>query len=127
MDKAICQPDNHICLTEYTAKERTIDVKLYRGKVPAIDSTAEESTPEPPIDSFMLAAVGILEEMREQDDIAAWLRDGGLRVTGEGRESTHRPTVMWFDDPGVLEYWVQRGRTTLQALQIPIEVGIITR
>lgn len=125
--KAQRQPNNHICLVEYTSKERALDVKLHRENVAATTPTMEEPIPEPPFDSFMLAVVGILEEIREKNDVAAWLRSGGLRRTAGQASAPPQPNAIWFEDPGVLQYWVARGRTALQALQIPIEAGVATR
>ena len=125
--KALLQPDNHICLVEYTAKERARDVKLFRDNVAAIASTTEEPGPEPPYDDFMLATVGILEEIREKDDVSAWLWGGGLRIVDQDQTATLQPGAIWFEDPGVLEYWVKRGKATLDSLQIPIDAGVTSR
>jgi hypothetical protein len=146
VDKAQRQPDNHICLVEYTSKMRAQDLKQHRDSVVPAAPTADPVSLEvraldTTFDSFLLAIVGILDTVREKDDVAGWLHEGGLRTTQdsasegdlaallsnvnpEGQTSTPRSTGLWFEDPEVLKYWIYQGRATLEALQIPVHAGI---
>ena len=149
VDKAERQPDNHICLVEYTSKVRAQDLKRHRDSIPSVASSANPASSEAQasdlaFDSLLLAIVGVLDVMREKDDISAWVRGGGLRTRGqredstseddlttllshinlEDQEPTPNSTGLWFEDPQVLEYWISEGKVTLEALQIPVHTGI---
>jgi NLI interacting factor-like phosphatase len=143
VDKAQRQPDNHICLVEYTSKVRAQDLNRHRDIVLSVPSSAnpKAQTFDPAFDSLLLAIVGVLEVIREKGDVSAWVHEGGLRtrqhliseddlptllsrVNLEDQESTPNSTGLWFEDPEVLEYWINRGRATLEALQIPVHAGI---
>ncbi|KAG8832829.1 hypothetical protein FRC17_000583 [Serendipita sp. 399] len=122
MSKAILQPNNHICVIEYTKERQRHDLQL----IQANPRNAQ-------YDELLLALVGILEEMRSQTDVAQWLSQGGLRrvavdpvqnevdvVERFAGMSIGSDSSPWFDDKEVLRFWITRGRQTLERLQIPI-------
>ncbi|PVG02263.1 hypothetical protein CPB86DRAFT_823094 [Serendipita vermifera] len=85
--KAKRQPDNHVCVTDYTAAVRANDAKYFcavRGTA-AQGSTGPDAAPSDisnesqEVDSILLAIVGILDELRAKDDVSSWLRAGGIR------------------------------------------------
>jgi hypothetical protein len=146
VDKAQRQPDNHICLVEYTSKVRAQDLNRHRGSVLSVASSAnpEAQAFDLAPDSLLLAVIGVLDVIRAKDDVSAWVHGGGLRTRGqredsiseddltsllsrvnlEDRELTANSTGLWFEDPEVLEYWINEGKATLEALQIPVHAGI---
>jgi hypothetical protein len=146
VDKAQRQPDNHICLVEYTPKVRAQDLNRHRGSVLSVASSAnaEAQAFDPAFDSLLLAVVGVLDVIRAKDDVSVWVHEGGLRTRGqredsiseddltsllsrvnlEDQELTANSTGLWFEDPDVLEYWINKGKSTLEALQIPVHAGI---
>ncbi|KAG8836497.1 hypothetical protein FRC18_011267 [Serendipita sp. 400] len=124
VDKAVFQPNNHICVIEYTKQCQLRDLRFMEG-----------GTEEPPYDEMILALVGVLEEMRLQIDVAEWLRQGGLRQMASNRTqdevdtdlvgrfaemTTEDTSLPWFENGQVLKFWVTRGRQTLGHLGIPI-------
>jgi hypothetical protein len=135
VDKAQLQSYNHICVSKYTAEIRSKDEKEYKSSL--------GSKLEPVLDTEMLiAVVGILETMRSEENVSAWLGCGGLRrhdinaSTNEISEDLalqkrmdslsleDKVNTIWFDDPSVLSHWIERGRAILNDLQIPIDHGM---
>ena len=78
-------------------------------------------------DETLLAIIGILEALKTQTNVSYWLREGGL-----GLASPEYPAetvagsgpVFWFHDADVVQGWVDRGRQTLEELDIELEPGI---
>lgn len=149
VDKAQRQPDNHICLVEYTKNVRAQDLKRHRDSALSVASSAnpvslEAQALDPAFDSLLLAIIGVLDVMREKDNVSAWIHEGGLRTRGQSEDSiseddlttllsrvnledqelTPNSTGLWFEDPEVLEYWINKGKATLEVLQIPVHAGV---
>lgn len=129
VDKAQLQSDNHICVSKYTAEIRSKDEKKYKSSL--------VSKSEPVLDDEMLiAVVGILETMRTEENVPAWLESGGLR-RHDVSESLALEEIMdslsleskvgtiWFDDQSVLSHWIRKGRAILNDLQISIDHGMV--
>lgn len=135
VDKAQQQPNNHICLTEYTAARRKLDCQT---RLRVLQHSTMDIA-DPSYDSILLAMVGIIEAARNQPDVAKWLATGGLRKIDtqhnpiseynatKGNQSTPLNDVsgLWFDDPDVLRFWTRRGQETLSKLDIPIIPGVV--
>lgn len=124
-------------------------------------------------DEMLLAVVGILDEVKLQDNVASWIRTGGLwagfqpqspspsysppspgRSIEESRgdalpddgepqhgspgndantadahelpsgDEADASSLLWFDNYPTYQYWIQRGRQSLDALGIPIRHGV---
>lgn len=93
-DKATLQPCGHIVVEEFT--EALHDNKMYL------------------LDPTLIALVGILDALRQEVNVANWIRRGGLSdnfIVGRSLKSGR-----WFDGPGVKDKWVGRGRRVLACL-----------
>lgn len=109
--KARLNPNNHICIPEYTREKQ----KLYstyleqkawiegRKRMNGTD-TKEGVIDASELDDALLQVVGVLDETSMIEDISAWIRDGGL-----GDIFTER------------SQWAAKGRDALLRLNIPIE------
>ncbi|KAF8903599.1 hypothetical protein CPB85DRAFT_1438241 [Mucidula mucida] len=101
--KARLQPWNHLCIPEYTGEMRKKDVatrqhetakgilqKLAVGDAD-IEIYGNELTPETKqpknfgYDRTLLAVIGVLNTLKTQSNVAAWMRSGGLLNVGERR------------------------------------------
>jgi hypothetical protein len=128
VDKAQLQSSNHICVSKYTAEIRSKDEKEYKSSLAA--------NLEPVLDNEMLiAVVGILETMRTEENISAWLESGGLKphhaseslALEERMDSLsleNNAETIWFEDQNVLSHWIERGRAILNNLQISVDHGM---
>ncbi|PFH46370.1 hypothetical protein AMATHDRAFT_70071 [Amanita thiersii Skay4041] len=85
-------------------------------------------------DCTLLAVVGILDAIKQQSNVASWIRTGGLSevVAGyrasEVMEAMSREggrTPQWFDDERVVEYWVERGVRALETLGVGLDPGVM--
>jgi hypothetical protein len=146
--KAKRQPDNHICVIDYTAAVKANDAKYFRAArgtegqgssgsnvVPDLSNEARQ------VDSTLLAIVGILDELRTKDDVSSWLRAGGIRRIplsdelapkasdneAQGTKAERmtdlaivNSTGLWFEDERILGHWIRKGREVLHELDIPI-------
>lgn len=137
VDKAQLQSDNHICVSKYTADSHSNHLKALKRDDPnSMD-----------LDEMLIAVVGILEELREKDDLSGWIRGGGIRqlslerIVGEGSDisqtiedlesrfatlATSDEAPIWFNDAYVLKHWIKKGRETLESLRIPINNGVVS-
>jgi hypothetical protein len=132
--------------------------RKYRGTSEESVSSPEQS-PEPPAptdgyDQTLLAVIGVLEAIKDESNVAGWIRAGGLlgqegagkpsdtsaedassAVGDDAEGSDVSETVsparkaeespgMWFENPATLEYWVSRGRDAISAVGIVPEAGI---
>ncbi|KAI0086807.1 hypothetical protein BDY19DRAFT_894235 [Irpex rosettiformis] len=80
-------------------------------------------------DETLLAVIGVLDEIKSQRNVAAWIRSGGLLRTYGTSRSSANVTVdtvisMWFERPETVQSWVEKGKKALKALRIPVEHGI---
>lgn len=102
-------------------------------------------------DETLLAVIGILDEIKNQSNVAGWIRAGGLwgpedlrprtsssarspsPVGDTGNDAASAPTdadtpaagEMWFDHEPSVNYWVKKGRDAVEVLGIPVEHGIV--
>lgn len=100
-------------------------------------ATSVESIGE--YDETLLAIIGILDTIKMEDNVAGWIRAGGLwgphnnggvishlfsssESTGQEEEDVRR---MWFEHKPTFNYWVSRGRETVERLGIPLVHGIV--
>ncbi|KAG8215876.1 hypothetical protein J3R82DRAFT_7841 [Butyriboletus roseoflavus] len=111
--KAALQPYNHVCIPEYDRMRRQHDLRsLLSTKEPkgsekaqrknqveiGIHSTDEmvpvlsprgalsEIAKKEPYDATLLAVIGILDAVKLQNNVAGWIRKGGLWAAQERRE-----------------------------------------
>ena len=132
--------------------------RKYRGTSEESVSSPEQS-PEPPAstdgyDQTLLAVIGVLEAIKDESNVAGWIRAGGLlghdgagkpldtsaenassaagddaegsdvSKTGSPAPKAEESPGMWFESPATLEYWVSRGRDAISALGIVPKAGI---
>ncbi|KAI0052785.1 hypothetical protein FA95DRAFT_1601484 [Auriscalpium vulgare] len=93
------------------------------------------ANPDPQLDETLLAVVGILHSVRLQDNVAAWVRSGGLwdpQSDGPGNDAK-KPSAdalgdgtvsMWFQDPETVGYWARKGRHAMEELDLPVTHGV---
>lgn len=91
-------------------------------------------THEPGLDTTLLAVVGILEAMRNVQNVPAFIRGGGIQspsstplVDGDVNASTlpsHETFAHWFANAETLDYWTQRGKKALQRRNIELDQGM---
>ncbi|KAK7033645.1 hypothetical protein VNI00_012645 [Paramarasmius palmivorus] len=144
--KARLQPWNHICIQEYDKGLRKADLDVWESlKVPSnkpkktkrtkpstdaavaeVESVATElvpTTPKGKYEETLLAVIGVLEALKHQSNVAAWIRDGGLLKTGTDEPLPDSGT-MWFNNAEVANRWTEKGRSALNELGIDIESGV---
>ncbi|KAG7446609.1 uncharacterized protein BT62DRAFT_1005896 [Guyanagaster necrorhizus] len=104
--KARLQPYNHICVEEYVnsargaaEKEDDLVAKL-DGLSLGVDGD----------DETLLAVIGILDCIKGEDDVAEWVKGGGLS-SGKIAE-----VLQWYTDPNILHDWAKLGKQALGAL-----------
>ncbi|ESK90306.1 phosphoprotein phosphatase [Moniliophthora roreri MCA 2997] len=153
--KTHLQPFNHICIREYNKEMWTADLGVNVVMCGEVEAK-EEALSEPKAkkvkldvditelgcthgkaksrstyDETILAIIGILEALKDESDVAAWARNGGLLQTGEEAVTKavddEKPGTMWFDDVQVFNHWVEKGRTALTELEIAIDSGVQSR
>ncbi|GJJ08098.1 hypothetical protein Clacol_002306 [Clathrus columnatus] len=125
--KTQLQPYNHLCVREYTQNVMNSD-RLARKRL------------RPSYDCMLLAAIGILEELKYQTNVAGWIRAGGLwadcsppsneitlepsmdpEATSSGNASSQE--LLWFDHEPCYNYWVEKGMVTVKQLGINLNPG----
>lgn len=85
-------------------------------------------------DETLLAIVGILEELRNEDDVAGWIKSGGLRGPGVAQSVSDGPVLndrstlvegaLWFESDEVLGFWAAKGRQVLSLLNIRMAADV---
>ena len=83
------------------------------------------------IDAALLAVVGIINKLKEVEDVAKWFKDGHVgRPDGlEAGDSSVQGDIdhgqgMWFHNSDVVRAWVQEGIRVLDVLGIEVVHGI---
>ncbi|KAG6830800.1 hypothetical protein H0H92_014649 [Tricholoma furcatifolium] len=104
-DKAILQPYNHLVVPEYDMTMRAHDLDVLQG-AGAYDDT-------------LICVVGILDAMKDQTNVANWIRSDGIFL-GENIQSPKR----WWEVPELRQYWKERGTSVLEKMEIKIEPGV---
>ncbi|KZT03035.1 uncharacterized protein LAESUDRAFT_381728 [Laetiporus sulphureus 93-53] len=127
----------------------------YRKRQVRIEALAQGlhlQKPEVLYDETLLAVIGILDQVRRQSNVAAWLRAGGLwgpvgrpgPIVGNDGMIVVEPVgssnagdageisaiagaagPMWFEYPATMDSWARRGRRALEGLGIPVEHGMV--
>ncbi|KAG6850266.1 hypothetical protein H0H87_002168, partial [Tephrocybe sp. NHM501043] len=75
-DKARLQPYNHIVVPEYEKDLRAHDLSVLKVLQPKPNAMLKRLR----FDDTLLCAVGILEVVKKQANVANWIRQGGLRL-----------------------------------------------
>lgn len=142
--KAVHQPWNQLVLPEY-------DKVAWQQSREAISRT-RSGEPGSKCDQYLLAIVGILEDLTTVSNIPAYIRAGGLKKpsvndyamewASSGRWQgvadgpaadeapsleqlpTHSAFKHWFQDQAVVEKWIARGKETLEKRGIVLEHGV---
>ena len=144
--------EDELASSTSTGKKRKLKRK-YRGSSEESESLPEQSSePAAPADGYdqtLLAVIGVLEAVKDESNVAGWIRAGGLlgkpsdtsaedasSAAGDDAEGSdvskagspapeaEESPGMWFENPATLEYWVSRGRDAISALGIAPEAGI---
>ncbi|KAK0213182.1 HAD-like domain-containing protein [Desarmillaria ectypa] len=105
--KARLQPYNHICVEEYVYSARGVAEKGNElvAKMGSL-SLGEDSDD----DESLLAVIGILDCIKGEDDVAEWVKGGGLSSGKIAKVS------QWYTDPDILRDWAKLGKQALDAL-----------
>ena len=84
------------------------------------------------LDQSLVAVIGVLETLRNEPDIASWIRRGSLFNVASSRPShatastTTEPKVAdlasWWEEPDTMEFWIRTGRAVLQELEINLKI-----
>ncbi|KAG7091969.1 hypothetical protein E1B28_008358 [Marasmius oreades] len=151
--KAQLQPWNHICIKEYGVGIRRADLDVWtslrhtsrkqkekknkeagvkhgvqEAVVVDVDFTVSEIVPpkvEGRFDETLLAIIGLLETMKHESNVGAWIRNGGLLFGGTNRSETETSgSSMWFDDIDVASGWARKGKDAVHELGIELVDGI---
>lgn len=136
--KARLQPLNLLQIPEFTCAEQ-VDNKRPDSFEGEASDTPEKEEDDSGSDLTLIAVIGVLEELRCQSNIPAWIRDGGLWCTSntppkpetgsphivEGGAAGVDEETLWCSDPDAFAYWVKRGRGALAGRGIRIEAGLL--
>ena len=109
--KARLNPDNHICIPEYTREKQKLYC-MYLEQQEQMGDASECSNSGgsdalvdiSELDDALLQVIGVLDESSMVEDISVWIRDGGLQDLFTERSQ-----------------WAAKGREVLLRLNIPIE------
>lgn len=152
--KARLQPLNLLQISEYTLAEARASNVVGESRGPDENGTSKDSrSPEPDeekekdVDTTLLAVIGILEEMRMQSNVPAWIKGGGLwanvpqsesinlassvpevipvQMHPREEESEDQAASLWCTNPSVLSYWTERGIEVLKSRGIPVIIGAL--
>lgn len=157
--KARLQPWNLLQVTEYTVAEARVGKANTNGGFLQADASPEEDSlselpddkeKEDGVDTTILAVIGILEELRAQRNIPAWIRSGGLwgnvpHSKGAELESSvtdvipallrkdeqspdvgnAATTPLWCTNTAALSYWTNQGIKALKSRSISPLIGAI--
>ena len=99
--KARCQPNNHLCIPEYD-KQRASKYSNY------LNNTSDKGAAEE-LDDYLLQLVGVLDFLQNVPDVEQWIQEGGATTFSIDQTPKQRAE------------WCQRGRETLERLEIPVE------
>lgn len=113
MEKAHLQPYNHICIPDYTYELRSRDLE-------ATTSSSHGSH----FDETLLGIIGVIEELRSQEDVTVWLQDQARKANKDGHDADLSMDLKWLEKPEVLSIWAQKGRSCLQDLEISLVAGV---
>ncbi|KAI0296740.1 hypothetical protein B0F90DRAFT_1636021 [Multifurca ochricompacta] len=130
--KAARQPYNHLCVSEYTRKQRQADLaalqlqQLVHDAISQPEETHHHPTGE--LDNTLLAVIGILHAVRLQSSIAGWLCAGALLSSSSSSSSSSQregdSDVAWFEDPVLVSLWAKRGREAMHSLGLQVDHGV---
>ncbi|KAJ7779250.1 NLI interacting factor-like phosphatase-domain-containing protein [Mycena metata] len=162
--KAHLHPHNHVCVREYLQETRKHDLEVLKANSPAAVPPKKQSKSKkahrealvdlpvdaPPAwflassayDETLLAIVGILETVKTRQNVAEWIRGGGLLEPQTKLSLDSSPPSpdslapkmaalnlmeaqeLWFNSEATVQDWVSQGIHALEALQIPVVAGI---
>ncbi|KAI3609305.1 phosphoprotein phosphatase [Moniliophthora roreri] len=99
--KARLQPYNHLCVAEYDVKFWKWDQEQAGFDSGGVDGEAggegEEKNEPPTYDHTLLALIGILDALKNEDNISGWMRAGGLfslLATATSTSTTNEPVPL---------------------------------
>ncbi|KAF5389700.1 hypothetical protein D9757_006053 [Collybiopsis confluens] len=131
-------PKMYTMLSELSVHDKTsLDPSTYTHSTPSSSngtstpSDANSTTPLPSgLDSILLALIGILDTIKHQDNVSAWLRSGGIVLCGAsdgvgggtGAMLGNGATIgdRWFDTVHIINWWGDRGKRALEELGIGV-------
>ncbi|TXT12149.1 uncharacterized protein COLE_02559 [Cutaneotrichosporon oleaginosum] len=141
--KAIHQPWSQVVIPEFdrpeftqarSAAQRLWEEAETRG---ATTTALDDGSTEPEMDNILLGVIGILEAMRDVDNVPAWVRAGNLSSPEHPLQEvpsmsvtladlpTHDTFVPWFKDGEAHKYWIERGKEALARRGIPVSHGLM--
>lgn len=143
--KAKFQPWNHINITEYEAERHSTSLKLAADPANALETPYVLEKQK--MDSFLLAVVGMLDEIRNVGNVPVFLRSENLAMLPRqedsrwrGRLSSEAPNMRddgsivlptdereylpWYLENAVFKYWLGAGVKALSRMAIPIDHGL---
>ena len=102
--------------------------KETKAALEAIQAGVESPTQ---LDQGLVAVIGVLETLRNEPDVASWIRRGSLSNVAFSPPShvaasaTTEPRVAnlasWWEEPDTMEFWIRTGRAVLQELEINLK------
>jgi hypothetical protein len=152
--KARLQPWNLLQISEYTPLSKG-EWDPTSGGDDGWEKDDETTGEKAEVDTTLLAVIGVLEELRKQSNVAAWIRGGHLSspvhppqpdnpdVKMDGEDDSEDNGVvqecavvkeaddgeeerpLWCSDPEVLAHWVKRGKSALASRGIPVSIGLL--
>ncbi|WWC59970.1 uncharacterized protein I303_102533 [Kwoniella dejecticola CBS 10117] len=132
--KAIYQPFNQLVIPEY-GKEEHQSSKMAAGAI--TNGSNGEEDQDKRMDQTLLAVIGILDGLRNVNNVPAWIKLGGLTETIEIHENyrdlpveledlpSHDKFDHWFNNQEIFDSWVKKGKAALKQRGIEVRHGII--
>lgn len=136
-EKAQRQPQNHVVVPEYTSELREKDASLL------VPPTAHHSGS----DQTLLSLIGVLDSMRNVEDVEHWLANDGLlagctvqssgirsRASSVSSSSSDmdisdddqpKAVEQWYNNADAVSHWVDRGLEALKELGIEADHGVM--
>ncbi|KAG6836387.1 hypothetical protein H0H93_008532 [Arthromyces matolae] len=110
------QPWNHFNVPRYTRQLRDRD--LY------IDKYYQSENVER-LDDALICAIGIIDTLKLQKNVAYWIKEGGLLLNHKPSMDTamlHRK--YWWGIPEIRKYWKEVGLEVIKEMRLPISPGV---
>ena len=139
--KAILQPWSQIVIPEYD------EVEFHLSKLAAAALSQDPTASHEGLDEILLGVIGILEALREVQNVPAWVRAGGGLVSDlddKGMANvqdvaeldlnaepmleslpSHKTFIHWYTESAIAEYWKAKGVEALRRKGIKLEIGKI--
>ncbi|SPO24149.1 uncharacterized protein UTRI_03417 [Ustilago trichophora] len=121
--------DAAAAITAAAATEVKMDIEQEESTEAAQGQGAKKSKkkpmPESRLDDVLLQTIGVLETLRFQSNVSAFIQSGG--ITGYGQEKTaieEKQRLARVAEGKTPEYWAEKGRQTCEKLGIEVKAWI---